>query len=192
MPEQKSVFTTEIEGNIDAVELFMETKHLILRNWEENDALDLYEMCLDDKFIKSGIHSFDSVSDSLNYIRTRMNDPNYKAIISKDNGCLLGMICLGDMNRYNGYMELEYAIAERYRNKGYAAEAVNCMVDYGFSRLGSLVIAAWVRSHNKVSAHILEKCSFTFEGRLRKHARDGSDTICYSILKEEWEMFRSQ
>ena len=110
----------------------MKTKHLVLRNWEEKDALDLYEMCLDDSLIKSGIHSFDSVADNLNYIRTCMNDPNFKAIFSKDNGCLLRMICLGDINRYNVYMELEYAIAERYRNKGYATEAVNYMKDYGF------------------------------------------------------------
>lgn len=167
----------------------METKHLVLRNWEENDASDLYEMCLDDSLIKSGIHSFGSVADSLNSIRIWMNDPGFKAIVSKDN-CLLGMICFGDMNRYNGYVELEYAITERYRNKGYATEAVNCMIDYGFSTLNLLVIAAWVRSHNEPSVRVLEKCSFTFEGRLRKHARDKSDTICYSILKEEWEMFR--
>ena len=61
------------------------------------------------------------------------------------------------MNRYDGYMEMEYAIA------------------------------AWVRSHNKESIRVLEKCSFTFEGRLRKHARNKSDTLCYSILREEWE-----
>lgn len=41
--------------------------------------------------------------------------------------------------------------------------------------------------HNKESIRVLEKCSFTFEGRLRKHARDKSDTLCYSVLREEWE-----
>lgn len=57
-----------------------------------------------------------------------MNNPVFKAIVSKDGRCLLGMICLSDMNRYDGYMELEYAITERYRNKGYATEAVNRMI----------------------------------------------------------------
>ena len=63
----------------------METERLVLRNWEEKDAPDLYEMCLDDSLMKSGIHSFDSVADSLNYIRVCMNEPNFKAIVSKDN-----------------------------------------------------------------------------------------------------------
>lgn len=86
-------------------------------------------MCLDDNIIKSGIHSFASVTDSLNCIRIWKNAPGFKAIVNKENSCLLGMICLADMNRYTGYMELEYAIAEKYRNKGYVAEAVNCMTD---------------------------------------------------------------
>ena len=40
--------------------------------------------------------------------------------------------------------------------------------------------------HNKESVRVLEKCHFTYEGTLRKHARDRGDTLCYSILKEEW------
>lgn len=36
---------------------------------------------------------------------------------------------------------------------------------------------------------VLEKCSFTFEGRLRKRARDKSDTLCYSILRENCESY---
>lgn len=99
----------------------------------------------------------------------------------------MGFINLSDMNRYDGYMELEYAIAKKYRNKGYATQALKRMVDYGFAEMNLLVIAAWVRSHNQNSARVLEKCSFSFEGRLRKHARDQSDTLCYSLLKEDWE-----
>ena len=93
------------------------------------------------------------------------------------------------MNRYEGYAELEYAIAADYRNRGLATEAVKRMVDYGFSELGLEVIAAWVRSHNAESIRVLKKCAFTLEGRLRKHARDRSDTLCYSALREEWESF---
>ncbi len=164
------------------------TEHLILRNWQESDASDLYRMCLDEDLRKSGIDSYTSAADSRNAIASWMNDQNFKAIVSKESHCFLGFICLGDMNRYEGYKELEYAIAPAYRSRGYAAEAVKCMVDYGFRELDLSVIAAYVRSHNKCSIRVLEKCSFTFEGRLRKHARDKSDTLCYSVLKEDWEL----
>lgn len=163
----------------------METKDLILRKWQDSDAKALYEMCLDEALIKSGIHFYNSITDSLNTIHCWKNNRGFKVIAKKRDDNFIGFISLGDMNRYGGYMEMEYAVATQYRNNGYATQAVKKMLDYGFKEMNLSVIAAWVRSHNKASMHVLEKCGFIFEGRLRKHARDKSDTMCYSILREE-------
>ena len=130
---------------------------------------------------------FESIQDAEVTIRFWAKSNQFKAIIHRESAELIGFISLGDMNRYEGYMELEYAIAASCRNRGFATEAVKRMVDYGFSKLNLAVIAAWVRSHNAESVRVLEKCAFTLEGRLRKHARDQSDTLCYSVLKEDWE-----
>ena len=46
----------------------METKDLLLRNWQDTDAEPLYEMCLDPALRASGIHFYDSVADSQNTI----------------------------------------------------------------------------------------------------------------------------
>lgn len=165
----------------------METKDLILRNWQDIDAEPLYEMCLDNTLRKNGIHFYDSIIDSQNTINYWKNNKGFKVITDKRNNAFVGFINLSDMNRYDGYMEMEYAIVAEYRNKGYATQAVKRMLDYGFKEMNLLAIAAWVRSHNEASTRVLEKCSFTFEGRLRKHARDKSDTLCYSVLREEWE-----
>ena len=165
----------------------METKDLILRNWQDIDAEPLYEMCLDNTLRKNGIHFYDSIIDSQNTINYCKNNKGFKVITDKRNNAFVGFINLSDMNRYDGYMEMEYAIVAEYRNKGYATQAVKRMLDYGFKEMNLLAIAAWVRSHNEASTRVLEKCSFTFEGRLRKHARDKSDTLCYSVLREEWE-----
>ena len=158
-----------------------------MRNWQEYDAEALYEMCCDEILRKSGIHFYASVNDSQNAIRCWKNNRGFKVIAGKRNNSFIGFISLGDMNRYDGYMELEYAVAAEHRNRGYATQAVRQMLDYGFREMNLSVIAAWVRSHNQESARVLEKCSFTLEGKLRKHARDKSDTMCYSILREEWE-----
>lgn len=165
----------------------MKTTNLILRNWHETDAPALYQICQDDTLRKNGIASFESIQSAQDALLSRAKDTRFKAVIHRESGELIGFISLGDMNRYKGYAELEYAIAADYRNRGYATEAVKCMVDYGFSKLGLAVIAAWVRSHNTESLRVLEKSGFVFEGRLRKHARDQSDTLCYSMLQEEWE-----
>ena len=167
--------------------MMIETKHLILRNWQESDASRLYQICQDETLRRSGVAFFESIQDAEVTIRFWAKSNQFKAIIHRESTELIGFICLGDMNRYEGYVELEYAIAAAYRNKGLATEAVKRMVDYGFSELNLAVIAAWVRSHNAESVRVLEKCGFTLEGRLRKHARDRSDTLCYSVLKEDWE-----
>ena len=166
----------------------METRNLILRTWMPGDAPALYQICLDETLRRSGVAYFESLRDAAEAIQFWAKDSRFKAIIHRESGTLIGFISLGDMNRYEGYAELEYAIAADHRNKGYATEAVKRMIEYGFSDLNLAVIAAWVRSHNVESARVLEKCAFTLEGRLRKHARDQSDTLCYSILKEEWEV----
>ena len=169
----------------------MEEKYLILRIWQESDAKALYEMCCDEILRKSGIHFYASVIESQNAIHSWKNNKGFKVIADRRNDSFIGFISLSDMNRYDGYMEMEYAIAAEYRNKGYATQAVKQMLDYGFKEMNLSVIAAWVRSHNQESIRVLEKCSFTLEGKLRKHARDKSDTMCYSLLREEWERINS-
>ena len=165
----------------------METKDLLLRNWQDTDAEPLYKMCLDPALRASGIHFYDSVADSQNTIRHWKNNKGFQVIIDKRDLDFVGFINLSDMNRYDGYMELEYAIAKKYRNKGYATQALKRMVDYGFAEMNLQVIDGRGCSPNQNSARVLEKCSFSFECRLRKHARDQSDTLCYSLLKEDWE-----
>ena len=164
---------------------------VFLRSWQDGDAEALYEMCLDPTLRDNGIRFFGSVSDGLEAIRLWKNMDGFKVITDKENHLFIGFISLSDMNRYEGYIEIEYAIAAEYRNQGYGTEAVRLMLEYGFTAMNLSVISGWVRSHNLSSAKVLEKCSFTLEGRLRRHARDKSDTLCYSILKEEWERNRN-
>lgn len=168
----------------------IETKRLLLREWRENDAQDLYSICQDPELGQSGIHVFGSVEESLKTIRAWTNKNEMRAIINKEDGSLAGFVSLGDMNRYPQYKELEYAIAYKYRNRGYATEALESMLDFAFEKLDVLVVAAWVRSFNVSCVRVLKKCSFTHEGTLRRHARDRGDTLCYSILKEEWGELR--
>jgi RimJ/RimL family protein N-acetyltransferase len=170
----------------------IESERLIIRAWQESDAPRLYAMCLDPELKRSGISFYRSVDECLRTIRLWKEQNEMRAIVSKEDDSLVGLIGLGDMNRYSQYKELEFAIAAGYRNKGYATEALRCMLAFGFDELDLMVIAAWVRSFNVHSVRVLEKCAFTYEGRLRKHARDKGDTLCYSILKEEWERLRIQ
>ena len=165
----------------------LETPRLILRHWRMDDAAALYAICLDDELRANGVVFCDTHEDARKMIRPWVQDDKLKAIVRKSDNRLIGFVHLGDMNRHAQYNELEYAIAADCRNHGYAAEAITRMVDFSFALLGLSVVAASVRSHNAASAKALQKCGFVHEGTLRKHARDGSDTLYFSVLKEEWQ-----
>ncbi len=164
----------------------IETKRLLLRCWQDDDAEELYKICLDPRLRLSGVSSYRNIEESRSAICSWKKNPEMRAVIHKDEHRLIGFILFGDMNRYAQYKELEYAVAANYRNKGYATETLMAMLEYMFSERDTEVAAAWVRSFNKECVRVLEKCHFTYEGTLRKHARDRGDTLCYSILKEEW------
>ena len=130
----------------------METKDLILRNWQDSDAKALYEMCLDEAIRKSGIDFYNSITDSQNTIQCWKNDKGLKVIADKRNDNFIGFISLGGMNRYDGYMEIEYAVAARYRNNGYAMQAVQRIIVNRISNHVSLVMTIQIlryRSQNK-------------------------------------------
>lgn len=130
----------------------METKDLILRNWQDSDAKALYEMCLDEAIRKSGIDFYNSITDSQNTIQCWKNDKGFKVIADKRNDNFIGFISLGGMNRYDGYMEIEYAVAARYRNNGYAMQAVQRIIVNRISNHVSLVMTIQIlryRSQNK-------------------------------------------
>ena len=166
---------------------FIQTERLIIRSWQESDAADLFQLCSVSELVLDGCRLYSDISETIKDIRWQMEKNEIFAIIQKESDKLIGYIGFTDMNRYEGYNELDYKISLEYRNLGYATEALRRMLDYAFGDMGLSVVAAWTRSHNAICAHVLEKCGFTFEGRLRQHARDKSDTMCYSMLKEEWE-----
>ena len=162
------------------------TRRLRIREWQPSDAPALYDIFQDQEIRQSGICFCSSIEECQRIIKKWTEKNEMKAICRKEDNCLIGLIGLNDMGRYEQYKELEYAIAADYRRNGYGAEAVRGMLDFGFRKLDLSVIAAWVHAANIKSARVLEKCGFTLEGRLRRHGRDRGDTLCYSILSEEF------
>lgn len=68
----------------------METKDLILRNWQDSDVNALYEMCLDEALGKSGTQFYNSITNSQNTIQCWKNDRGFKVIADKRNNNFIG------------------------------------------------------------------------------------------------------
>lgn len=86
--------------------------------------------------------------------------------------------------------ELGYWLGVDAWGKGFATEAANAMIDFGFGELGLSRIYAQVLEGNDVSCHVLEKVGMLSEGIRRRHIRKGKklcDVSLFGLLRDEWD-----
>jgi RimJ/RimL family protein N-acetyltransferase len=89
-----------------------------------------------------------------------------------------------------GETEIGYNIIPYERNRGYASEAIQIMVNYLFLSRDIVRVQAKVDTENVPSWKALEKSGFKREGILRStfYCRGKwRDDCMYSILREEWK-----
>ena len=111
------------------------------------------------------------------------------AITERESGALVGAIGL-HLEPAHGRAELGYWIGKPFWRRGYATEAGQVMLRFGFEALGLNKIHAAVFLKNPASDRVLKKLGMTWEGRLREHdLKWGAyeDIDVYAILAREWE-----
>jgi len=169
----------------------IETKRLILRPVTENDAEAIFEYCQNENVgINAGWKPHESIEETREIMKlVFLNKENVFGLVLKENGKLFGSIGLiPDPKRQNDQTRmLGYAIGERYWNKGYATEAVQSLIRFGFDNLGLQLISAYCYPYNHSSKMVLKKCGFNYEGTLRMAEKryDGAilDNDCYYVTR---------
>jgi RimJ/RimL family protein N-acetyltransferase len=76
------------------------------------------------------------------------------------------------------------------RNKGYATEAKELLLDYAFGELGMVSIWSIAHANNPASQRALEKQGYRKNGVWRKATLvkgEWLDAVYYDILREEWQ-----
>lgn len=160
----------------------LETERLILREWQESDADEYFELYKKADVENAGAKIYENINESL-LIKCQES----WVILLKENGKVIGSFGLFDINRHDKYKEIEYVISEDYQNKGYATETIKGVLKYAFTELDLLVVAVCHYPFNIKSKRVIEKCGFTYEGTLRNYSRNLTDSVRYSMTKEEWE-----
>ena len=111
------------------------------------------------------------------------------AIVPRSGKRLIGMIGLVITDKHSRG-ELGYWIGKPYWNRGYATEAAEAVLRYGFETLQLNRICAFHFGRNPASGRVLEKVGMTYEGTRRQHIRKWEtfeDLAGYGILREEFE-----
>jgi len=85
--------------------------------------------------------------------------------------------------------EIGYSIHPDYWRQGYATEAAQCLLRFGFATLGLHRIIGQCDPRNTATARVLERIGMRYEGHLRETMliRDGwRDSLIYNLLEQEW------
>ncbi len=85
--------------------------------------------------------------------------------------------------------ELGFTLAREHQGKGFASEAVSCLLDYAFASLELHRIFAIADCRNKPSWTLLERVGLRQEGHFLENVwfkGEWSDEYLYAVLKDEW------
>jgi len=115
------------------------------------------------------------------------------AIEKKEENELVGTISLV-VNETHRQAELGYWVGVPYWGLGYATEAGEAILDFGFRELPIQKVFARHFATNPASGRVMQKLGMKLEGRLREHLirfEIAHDMVYYSILRDEYEKGRS-
>lgn len=111
------------------------------------------------------------------------------AITLRSNHQLIGSVGIRLKGETTSEAEIGYEIHPAEWGKGYASEAAQAMLAFGFSELNLHRVHAGCICENVASARVLQKAGLRHEGHLRQvEWMKGRwwDTELYAILEDEW------
>ncbi|MGN1344619.1 MAG: GNAT family N-acetyltransferase [Traorella sp.] len=168
----------------------IETKRLLLRNFEENDYEDLYEFLAQRKEDEFEAYPDITYQNGYKHLEYRLHNDEFIALQLKETGKVIGNIYLGN-KEYNA-KEIGYIINKNYQRKGYAKEALSKIIKELFKQ-GVHRIYAECAPANECSWKLLESLNFKREAHFKQNIyfrkdKDNNpiwqDTYVYSLLKE--------
>lgn len=173
----------------------LETKRLRIRKYTYDDASDIFEYASNNeltKYLRWEPHT--TQYETLEFLNTTIENYLNKnvspwAIVLKEINKVIGSIGFNAWDYENKKAEIGFVVSPDFHQKGYASEALNCVIDHYFRNDHLNRIEATCHIRNTPSIILLENTGFTREGELRdfflKHGKTANMYI-YSILKNEW------
>lgn len=144
----------------------IETKRLLIRPFQEEDAEIFFKLNQDKGFHLYSITSY--LQTDLASTREWIKKHPFKyGVWEKETGDLIGM---GGLTPWiweeEELIDITYRFRESAWGKGYGSEVARALVDYGFNKLGLTQITATITPDNMGSKKIVEKLGMKFDKRI--------------------------
>jgi len=170
----------------------LETERLRIRPYSESDIADLVPLVGTREVAATTLriaHPYTEQDARAFLDLAQEPDKLWLAITLRADGRQIGGIGLR-IEQDQQRAELGYWLGLLYWDHGYATEAAQEMLRYGFDELGLHRIFASHFKHNSASGRVLKKLGMRHEGCQREHICKWDqfvDSELYGILRREWQ-----
>lgn len=173
----------------------LETKRLILRRFNIEDAEDMYNNWASDsevtKYLTWPTHSSPEVTKMLlkDWISKYKEDNYFNwAIEYKETGNVIGNISVVKLNETILSADIGYCMSRFLWGNGIMPEALTKVIDYLLNEVELNRIAACHAVENPKSGRVMDKAGMKMDGVLRQAGRNNQgicDEVWYSIIKSD-------
>lgn len=164
-----------------------ETARLFLRQFNENDIDSVFAMRSDAdvmRFIRPIQTNRAEAESWVNLVSSRWEKEKigFCALFEKASNQFIGWCGLWRLKETNE-VEVGYALIKDFRGRGYAVEAAEAFLIYGFENLNLDEIVAVAQPENRASWRVMERLGMSYDYTGRFYERD---LVHYSITREEF------
>jgi N-acetyltransferase len=178
----------------------LEGRYIVLRPPSIDDRDGLSIAAIDGEIWNNRFSQFPNLNEIEKYIQ-EMLDLSSKGIIlpfvtiHKASNTIVGTTRYLNIDYENHRLEIGHTwIAKSWRKTYVNTEAKFLMLQYAFEKLACIAVEIRTDVLNTVSRQAIQRLGAKQDGILRHHKimRDGRirDTVCYSIIKSEWEQVK--
>lgn len=178
------------------------TQRLRLRQWVLSDMEPLYQLNCDPE-VMAYFPNILTQQQSNDYIlelhnRIVQNGFGFWAVEEKSSGSLVGFVGLNEPKYslpFGPCTEIGWRLAKRFWGKGYASEAAQACLEYGFCERAIERIYSFTAKVNQPSEKVMirlgmNKLDKTFKHPLVPENSHLSEHLLYCLTKQDWENSR--
>jgi RimJ/RimL family protein N-acetyltransferase len=174
-------------------EFKLETDRLILRDYRPEDWERVHTYGADPEFSKFELWGPNTVEDTKKFVsdmvaQTQQRD-RYKfdvAVVLKKNDLLIGGSGIRRESQTSCVANLGWAIHPEFQKQGFATEAAQALIKFGFEKLRLTVIYAICDTRNTSSLKVMEKLGMNRVGHIVGHKIQKGvlrDTFRYELIQ---------
>jgi RimJ/RimL family protein N-acetyltransferase len=169
-------------------QILLKTERLIIRNFTENDFLDLHEYLSDPHTYIYEPGNPITIEQSKKMCEERSRGNIFIAVELANEKKLIGHIYFNKMEpKEFNIFEIGYIFNKKYHGKGYATEAAKAIIEYGFAELKAHKIIAHCNPKNIASWKLLERAGMKREGELKQNVYFRKDEKGEPIWQDTYE-----